>query len=130
MTKRSISQLSRRERQIMEVIYRLGEASVSDVQEGIADAPGYSSVRTLLGVLEGKGYVRHKKRGRAYVYAPTVSLEKARQSALSNVVQNFFEGSVENVVAALMSLSESQLSPEDLERLEQLIKEKRKETGK
>ena len=114
----------------MEVIYRLGEASVAEVQEALPDPPAYSTVRTLLGVLETKKFLRHKKSGRAYVYLPTVSREKAQHSALKNVVQNFFDGSVESVVATLMSLSESRLTDEELERLARLIEEKRKEEQK
>lgn len=130
MKKQSINQLSRRERQIMEVIYRLGEASVSDVQEALPDPPAYSSVRTLLGVLETKKFLKHRKKGRAYVYLPVVSREKARHSALRNVVQNFFDGSVESVVATLMSSSESRLTEDELKRLAKLIEEKRKEESK
>lgn len=127
MKKQSINQLSRRERQIMEVIYRLGEASVAEVLQELPDPPAYSSVRTLLGVLETKRLLKHKKKGRAYVYLPTVSREKARHSALRNVVQNFFDGSVESVVTTLMSISESRLTDDELERLARLIEEKRKE---
>ncbi len=109
----------------MNVIYRMGEATVAEVQKSIPDPPSYSSVRALLGVLEDKGIVKHGKRGRTYFYLPTVSVDKARRSALSNVVQNFFDGSVESVVAALMRLSTAQVTDDELERLEKLIREKR-----
>jgi predicted transcriptional regulator len=129
MKKRILHQLSRRERQIMDALYQLGEGSVSDVQRALADPPSYSSVRTLLGVLENKGFVRHKKAGRAYVYLPTISRDKARDSALKHMVQTFFDGSVEHVVAALITQSGGKLSDEDFERLEKLIRQKRKEEG-
>ena len=114
----------------MEVIYRLGEASVSEVQRELPDPPAYSSVRTLLGVLETKKFLKHRKKGRAYVYLPVVSREKARHSALRNVVHNFFDGSVESVVATLMSSSEGRLTEDELDRLAKLIEEKRKEDSK
>ncbi len=129
MKKRILHQLSRRERQIMDALYQLGEGSVSDVQQALADPPSYSSVRTLLGVLENKGFVRHKKAGRAYMYLPTISRDKARDSALKHMVQTFFDGSVEHVVAALITQSGGKLSDEDFERLEKLIRQKRKEEG-
>ncbi|MEW6411290.1 MAG: BlaI/MecI/CopY family transcriptional regulator [Candidatus Zixiibacteriota bacterium] len=125
MAKRLFDRLSKRERQIMDVIFREGEATVAQVQNAIPDPPSYSSVRALLGVLEDKGIVKHAKRGRTYVYMPTVSRDKARRSALTHVVDTFFDGSVESVVAALVHSSAAKVSDDELERLEKLIREKR-----
>ena len=126
MPKPSLEHLSRRERQIMNVIYRLGESTVSDVRDSIPDAPGYSAVRALLVLLEGKGHLKHRKVGRAYVYRPVVGREKTRYSALKQLVHTFFDGSVEHVVAALLG-SSTELSHEDLDKIEKLIEKKRKE---
>src|SRR5262245_25352437 len=90
--------LSRRERQIMEVIYRLGEATAAEVLRGLTDPPGYSAVRALLRILEEKGHLTHVARGPRYVYRPTVARDKARRSALQRVVDTFFEGSTEQVI--------------------------------
>lgn len=122
MKKRILNQLSRRERQIMDVIYRQGEATAAEVHASIPDPPSYSAVRALLVVLEEKGLVRHKKRGRAYLYIPTISQNRARDSALRHMVKTFFDGSVAGVVAALVNLSDKSLSDEEIERLEQLVK--------
>ena len=125
MKDKSIEQLSRRERQIMSVIYQRGEATVADVVDGLADPPGYSAVRTFLSLLESKGYVRHRLDGRAYVYSPVVSRERAKHSALKNVVQIFFDDSVEHVVATLIDMRSARLSDQELESLEQLIRARR-----
>ncbi len=108
----------------MYVIYRQGEASVTDVRDNLPDPPGYSAVRALLVLLEGKGYVRHRKVGRAYLYKPVVSRDKTRYAALRQMIHTFFDGSVENVVAALLG-SSPKLSEDELVRIEKLIKEKR-----
>ena len=126
MKKRLYDRLSMRERQIMDVIYRLGEASVAQVQDSIPDPPSYSAVRALLAILQDKNLVKHDKQGRAYVYRPTVSQQKVRDTALKHVVQTFFDGSVANVVASLVNSSDKSLSDKDFERLEKLVKEKRK----
>lgn len=110
----------------MSAIYRLGEATVAEVRDNIPDAPSYSAVRALITLLESKGQVRHRKVGRAYVYRAVADKEKTRHSALRHLMQTFFEGSVEHVVAALLGSSEK-LSPEELDRLERLIRQKRKE---
>ncbi len=120
MTK-AFEKLSRRERQIMDVIYQNGTATVSEVQQAIPDSPNYSSVRAILGILENKGYVRHKKNGRAYVYSPVIKRKQASNQMLKQMVNTFFDGSVENVVAALISMKSSQLSEDDFERLSKLI---------
>ena len=119
--------LSRRERQIMDVVYRLGQASAADVLENMPDPPGYSAVRTMLRLLEEKGFLRHDQDGPRYVYIPTLSRDKARQSALTQLVQTFFDNSTEQAVAALLDMSKSKMSGEELERLSELIEKARKE---
>jgi predicted transcriptional regulator len=121
------SQLSRRERQIMDVIYRLGRASAADVHDALPDRPSYSTVRALLRVLEGKGHLRHIEDGPRYVYSPTVPRERARESALRQVVSTFFGGSTEAAVAALLDLSNARLSDSELNRLAGLIAQAKKE---
>jgi BlaI family penicillinase repressor len=120
-------QLSRRERQIMDVVYRFGEATAQDVRDHLPEAPSYSAVRALLRVLEDKGHVRHRQDGPRYVYAPTVPREKARNSALQQLVRTFFDGSTEDTVAALLDLSRSGLSPDELDRIRAMIDRARKE---
>ena len=119
-------QLSRRERQIMDVLYRLGEASAKDVQDNIEDAPSYSSVRTLLGKLKEKGHIDYRESGPKYLYFPLVKRQVASRSALSNVVKTFFEDSPFLAVNSLLDQSVNSLSAEELSRLEQLIKAKKK----
>ena len=119
--------LSRRERQIMDVIYRLGEATVSEILANLPSPPSYSAVRALLRVLAEKGHVKHRYRGPRYVYKPKVSREKARQAVLDQVVQTFFDGSAAQVVNALLDRSPVSLSEEDLERMSRLIEKARKE---
>ena len=116
--------LSRRERQIMDAIYQRGEATAAEVAEAIPDPPSYSAVRALLRILEEKGYLRHEQQGLRYVFMPTVKRERARRSALKSVVRTFFDGSVEQTVAAL--LGQQRLSPEELDRLAELIEHARK----
>lgn len=127
MSKLTRPQLSRRERQIMDVVYRLGRATAADVHTEIADPPSYSSVRALLRVLESKGHLRHTADGPRYVFTPTVPRERARDSALRQVVGTFFEGSTEAAVAALLDLSSSRLSDAELNRLAGLIAQAKKE---
>ena len=119
--------LGRRERQIMEVIYAKGEASVADVLAALPDPPTYSSVRAMLRLLEEKGHLRHKEVGRKFVYSPTLGRDKARRSALRNLLATFFSGSVTQAVASLIELDPKQMSDEDLKRLSRLIKEAKKE---
>ncbi|HZM86394.1 MAG TPA: BlaI/MecI/CopY family transcriptional regulator [Blastocatellia bacterium] len=119
--------LSRRERQIMDVVYRLGQATAAEVLENMPEPPGYSAVRTMLRLLEEKGYLKHDQEGPRYVYLPTISRDRARQSALKQVVQTFFGNSTEQTVAALLDMSKSKMSDEELERLSQLIEKARKE---
>ncbi|HEX5724464.1 MAG TPA: BlaI/MecI/CopY family transcriptional regulator [Longimicrobiaceae bacterium] len=119
--------LSRRERQIMDVVYRLGNATVSDVLERIPDPPSYSAVRALMRILEDKGHLRHDVDGPRYVYLPTVPRDAAQQTALSHLVRTFFQGSTEAAVAALLELPESGLTERELERLSHLIAQARKQ---
>ena len=121
------SQLSRRERQIMDVIYRLGRATAAEVHDDLPDRPSYSTVRALLRLLEGKGHLRHTEDGPRYVYAPTVPRERARESALRQIVSTFFGGSTEAAVAALLDLSNARLSDSELNRLAGLIAQAKKE---
>jgi predicted transcriptional regulator len=119
--------LSRRERQIMDVVYRHGQATAAEVLAELPDPPSYSAVRALLRVLEEKGHLRHEQQGPRYVFLPTVPREKARRSALKQLMQTFFDGSTEQTVAALLNMAASRLSDEELDRLSQLINQARKE---
>jgi predicted transcriptional regulator len=127
MPKDSQHQLTRRERQIMDVIYRRGQATVAEVLAGLPDPPSYSSVRTLLKLLETKGQLRHEASGPRYVYIPTVSRDKARRSALRNVVKTFFDGSTEEAVAALLDVHDARRGPVEMERISALIDNAKRE---
>lgn len=120
-------QLSRRERQIMDVVYEHGQATASQVRETMPDPPSYSAVRAMLRILEDKGHLRHEIDRTRYVYAPTKPRGQAARSTLRQVVQTFFGGSVEQTVATLLSSSEGKLSQEELERISTLIEEAKKE---
>ena len=124
---KSEKSLSRRERQIMDVIYEMKEATVLQVLERLPQPPGYSAVRALLRVLERKGHLSHRQDGPRYVYQPLLAKEKARRNALSHLMRTFFDGSTENVVAALLDISEDNLSKDDYLRLMDLIDKARKE---
>ena len=113
--------LTKRERQIMDRLYRLGRATASEVLEGLPGAPSYSTVRTQLRVLEAKGHVRHEEQGPRYVYAPTVPRHSARKSALKHLVDTFYEGSTAKVVAALLGGDASQVTDEELDRIAALV---------
>jgi BlaI family transcriptional regulator, penicillinase repressor len=123
--KKSPPTLSRRERQIMDAVYRLRSGTVADVRSAIQDPPSYSSVRTLLGVLEDKGHLSHRRDGQRYVYAPTVPREAAGGAALARVVQTFFGGSLPDLVSTLL---DNPTDPETLDELASLIAQARKET--
>lgn len=112
--------LGPRERQIMDAVFRLGRASVAQVRRELANPPSYSAVRTILGILEEKGLLRHEQEGLRYVYRPTVTRGAARQSALKHLVHTFFDGSPERAAAALLAMSDG-LTPEDVKRLTALI---------
>ena len=127
MSKETNTQLSRREREIMDVIYRSGRATAAEVLDQLADPPSYSAVRALLRVLEHKGHLRHEEDGPRYVFLPTVPRERALQSALRQLLHTFFDGSAEQAVAALLDLSSARLSDAELQRLSQLIADARKE---
>ena len=129
MADRKQPQLSRRERQIMDVVYRLEAATASEVLESLPDPPSYSAVRAILRILEEKGHLTHRQDGPRYVYAPVVPRAAARQSALRQVVRTFFDGSAAQAVATLLDMSETGLSPDEARQLSQLI-EKSKREGK
>ncbi len=114
-------QLSRRERQILDIIFARGSASAADVVASMTDAPSYSAVRALLRILEEKGHVKHKKEGLRYVYVPTRSRVQASRSSLRRVLDTFFDGSVEKAVAGLLEAAEAKPNREELERLSELI---------
>jgi predicted transcriptional regulator len=120
-------QLGRRERQIVEVLYRLGRATVAEVLADLPDPPSYSAVRGMLALLEEKGYVRHKRDGMRYVYTPVIAASKARQSALRQLISTFFQGSPLAAAAALLEMSDHKLSPEQREQLSTLIARREKE---
>jgi len=119
--------LSRRERQIMDIVYEMREASALQVLERLPSPPSYSAVRALLRVLEQKGHLTHRQDGPRYVYAPLLARDKARRSALRDLLQTFFDNSTEDAVATLLDLSEDSLSEEDYRRLLALVRKARKE---
>jgi BlaI family penicillinase repressor len=128
MTKSSThTTLTRRERQIMDVLYRRTRATAAEVMGELPGEPNYSTVRTQLRVLEDKGHVRHEEEGGRYVYAPAVPRHAARKSALKHLVETFFDGSAEQVVAAVLGGEASRLSDEELDRVSELIDKARKE---
>jgi predicted transcriptional regulator len=119
--------LSRRERQIMDLLFQKGKASVAEVMAGIQDPPSYSAVRAMLRTLEQKGRVVHVEDGRAYVYRPTLRKDTARKSALAHMLQTFFDGSTEQAVAALLELKGAKLSEDELDRVADLISKAQRE---
>jgi predicted transcriptional regulator len=119
--------LSRRERQIMDSIYRRGKATAAEVLSDLPEPPSYSAVRTLLRLLEEKGHVTHIQDGPRYVYAPMVPRETARVSALKHLVSTFFNGSAEQAMAALLEVSDAQMSGEELDRVQRMIDQARTE---
>ena len=122
-----ISELSRRERQIMDFLYQNGRATAAEVHANLPDPPSYSAVRAMLRVLEEKGHVRHQQDGPRYVYVPSVARDRAKRSALRHVVRTFFDGSPEEVVAALLDDRSAKLSDDELDRLARLIARARQE---
>ena len=121
------AKLTRRERQIMDILYRDGEGTVADVMAQLPDPPSYSAVRATMNVLEEKGHVRHKQDGPRYVYLPAVPRDRARRAALNHLLQTFFDGSAESAVVALLQMSDNTLSPTDFERLAAEVRKARQE---
>jgi predicted transcriptional regulator len=118
---------SRREKEMMDIVYRLGQATAAEVRHQMASPPSYSSVRSTLSGLEHKGHLRHEFDGNRYIYLPTVRREKARLSALEHLLSTFFDGSAAEVVAALIEAKRSDLTAEELEELSRLIEQAKKE---
>jgi predicted transcriptional regulator len=125
MTNPSYSALTRRERQIMDILYRRGRAIAAEVMEELSGDPNYSTVRTQLRVLEEKGHVRHEEVGLRYVYEPAVPRSSARKSAMRHLVETFFDGSAEDAVAALLGGEGAKLSDEQLDRIANIVKKSR-----
>jgi len=123
----ALAGLSRRERQIMDVLYQRGKASAAEVRGAMEDAPSYSAVRAMLRVLEEKGHVRHQAEGLKYVYVPTVNREKAKRSAVKHLLDTFFDDSPGQVVAALLDVSSRRLTREELDRMAEMIESAKKE---
>jgi predicted transcriptional regulator len=123
----SLLQLSRRERQIMDVLYRLGKASAAEIHAAVPNPPSYTAIRTHLTLLEQKNHVTHKMEGPRYIYSPVVSREDMAEEAMDGVIRTFFKNSVDLVITALMKRRQAKLSKEQIERLEQLIEQARKE---
>ncbi|MGH7572725.1 MAG: BlaI/MecI/CopY family transcriptional regulator [Gemmatimonadota bacterium] len=119
--------LSRRERQIMDIAYQLGQVTAAEVQKRLPDPPSYSAVRAMLRVLEEKGHLEHRQDGPRYVYRATVPVEAARRSAVKRVLKTFFDNSLEEAVATLLDVSASNLSKQELDRLAHMIEEARRE---
>ncbi len=127
MPAKSEVHLSRRERQIMDIIYARGRASIWQVHETMPDAPSYSAVRALMRILEEKGHLKHKAEGIKYIYQPTRSRKAASRSAVRRLLRTFFDGSTEQALAALLEVSASGATPEELDRLAKLIAKAKKE---
>ena len=125
----SVSALSRRERQIMDILYQRGKSSASEVREAMPNAPSYSAVRAMLRVLEEKGHVKHRSEGLRYVYVPTVAHDKAKRSAVKHLLDTFFSDAPEDVVAALLDVSSTRVTREELDRMSEMI-ERAKQEGK
>lgn len=124
---RKLQTLSRREREIMDIVFRAGNATAGEVRESMSDPPSYSAVRATLRILEQKGLLRHVHDGRRYVYRPTVQLDKARQGAIEHLLTTFFEGSAADAVLTLLERPGIEISAEDFDRMAQLIDRARKE---
>jgi predicted transcriptional regulator len=119
-------ELSRRERQIIDILYAHGRATAAEVQAALPDPPSYSAVRAMLRILEEKGHIRHEHDGPRYVYLPTVARENAKRSAIRHVLQTFFEGSAEQAISTLLDDSSTKLSDAELDRLARLIDQARR----
>ena len=123
----SATGLSRRERQIMDILYQRGKVSAAEVRESMADAPSYSAVRAMLRILEEKGHVKHQAEGMKYVYAPTVARDKAKRSAVKHLLDTFFADSPAQIVAALLDVSSTRLTREELDRMSEMIEKVKRE---
>src|SRR5688572_28079436 len=121
MQQRPHLDLSRRERQIVDILYTQGRATAAEVQAALPDPPSYSAVRAMLRILEDKGHVRHEQDGPRYIYLPTVGRDRAKKTALRHVLQTFFNGSAEQALSALLDESDTRLSDLELDRLARLI---------
>jgi BlaI family transcriptional regulator, penicillinase repressor len=119
--------LSRRERQILDVLYKLGRATAAEVRTALADRPSYSAVRASLRILEQKGHAKHEEQGLRYVFLPALPEGKARRSAVKHLLETFFHGSPEQAVSTLLDVASGQLTPEDLDRIARRIEQARKE---
>ncbi|HUQ90555.1 MAG TPA: BlaI/MecI/CopY family transcriptional regulator [Bryobacteraceae bacterium] len=119
--------LSRREREILDILYQRGKSSASGVRDAMTDAPGYSAVRAMLRVLEEKGHIRHEAEDLKYVYFPTVPRDKAKRSAVKHLIDTFFKDSPEQVVAALLDVSSTRLTREELDRMAEMIEKAKRE---
>lgn len=128
MTDESLHNLSRRERQIMDIILRKGNATVIDVQRELDGEPNYSTVRALMRILEEKGYLKHEAQGVKYVYSPQISKKNAEKNAIRNLLSTFFNNSAEKAVAAFIEHEKSNLKAKDLDRLSEIINKARKES--
>jgi predicted transcriptional regulator len=117
----SATRLSRREREIMDILYQRGKLSAAEVREAMPEAPGYSAVRAMLRILEEKGHVKHQAEGMKYVFAPTVAREKAKRSAVKHLLDTFFADSPAQIVAALLDVSSTRLTREELDRMSEMI---------
>ncbi|MCA1562407.1 MAG: BlaI/MecI/CopY family transcriptional regulator [Acidobacteria bacterium] len=126
MTREPHNDLSRRERQIIDILYSQGRATAADVQTALPDPPSYSAVRAMLRILEVKGHIRHEQDGPRYIYLPTVARGSAQRSALHHMVHTFFEGSAEQAISALLDDSSSRMSDVELDRLARLIDQARR----
>src|ERR671914_2324602 len=126
MTRQTHHDLSRRERQIIDILYTQGRATAAEVQAALPDPPSYSAVRAMLRILEEKGHVRHEQDGPRYVYLPTVARDNAKRSALRHMLRTFFDGSTEQAISALLDDSSTRLSDRELERLARLIDQARR----
>ena len=126
MTRQTHRDLSRRERQIIDILYAQGRATAAEVQAALPDPPSYSAVRAMLRILEDKGHVRHEQDGPRYVYLPTLARDNAKRSALRHMLQTFFDGSAEQAISALLDDSSARLSDSELDRLARLIDQARR----
>jgi predicted transcriptional regulator len=122
-----MQKLSRRERQIMDVLYERGRATAAEILAALPDPPGYSAIRALIKVLEDKGHVKHQEDGPRYVFTPSVPRSKARRNAVKHLLQTFFDDSAGEAVASLLGVSAAKLKPEELDKIEQLIARARKQ---